>query len=94
MKEGSGATEVMDQLLVTLEAVAGQVEGRPRSGDAIDRVLRSPSRETRLQSLKNAPEVAAFREALVDGLIRADTANQLLGLVNTIVTRYLSIGTG
>jgi len=89
MKEGSEATEVMDQLLKTLAAASGKVRDRPASGDAIDRVLRSPLRETHLQSLKNAPEIAAFREALVDGLIRVDTANRLLRLVNTIVTRFL-----
>ncbi len=39
--------------------------------------------------VRRAPEVEAFREALMDGLIRADTANRLLRLVNDVLLRIV-----
>jgi hypothetical protein len=58
-------------------------------GDAIDMVLSLAARQTAVTSLHDAPEVAAFRDELVDGMIRADTANQLLRLVNEVITRLM-----
>ncbi len=88
MTDEPTANEVLDDLLTTLENAARQ-QGETGRGDAIDRVLNAPARETSVRSLRDAPEVAAFREALVDGMIRADTVNRLLRLVDTIVTRLL-----
>ncbi|MHC4443821.1 MAG: hypothetical protein ACYTF1_04780 [Planctomycetota bacterium] len=94
MTTNNQATEVLDDLLSTLESAAGGESGNGSieriSGDAIDAVLSSPKRTTKVTSLRDAPEVRAFREALVDGLIRIDTANQLLRLVNTIITRIMA----
>jgi hypothetical protein len=82
------ATQVLDELLATLETrlTASGTDGRE---DAIDAVLGSPARTTNVTSLREAPEVASFREALIDGLIRVDTANRLLRLVNEIVIRLV-----
>jgi len=59
------------------------------SGDAIDAVLASPARTTAVRSLRSSPEIEAFRQALVDGLIRVDTVNQLLRLVNEVVGQLI-----
>jgi len=59
------------------------------AGDAIDTVLATPARTTAVHSLRSAPEIEAFRQALTDGLIRADTVNQLLRLVNEIVGQLI-----
>ena len=95
MTTNNQATEVLDDLLSTLESAAGGQSSsdgsiKSISGDAIDAVLSSPKRTTKVSSLRDAPEVRAFREALIDGLIRIDTANQLLRLVNTLITRIMA----
>ncbi len=58
-------------------------------GDAIDEVLRQPARVSAAVSLREAPEVVAFRDELVSGLIRVDTARQLLQLVNEVILRLM-----
>jgi hypothetical protein len=87
----SDVTQELDRLLGQLEGAAGRRGASlgPLRGDAIDAVLNSPARQTAVRSLREAPEVEAFRNELVDGLIRADTANQLLRLVATLVERLL-----
>ena len=89
MTQGNKVTEVLDDLLGTLESAAGQQASNngsdeSLSGDAIDAVLSSPKRTTKVASLRDAPEVKAFRDAFIDGLIRIDTANQLLRLINIL----------
>ena len=84
----SDVTRVLDELLDTLESRSAR-RRESGSGDAIDAVLSAPARGTKVQSLREAPEVASFREALVDGLIRVDTANQLLRLVHELVVRLV-----
>ena len=87
----SDATHELDRLVGQLQGVVDR-KGTAQSllqGDAIDAVLNSPARTTSVASLRDAPEVAAFRNELVDGLIRADTANQLLRLVAMIVEKML-----
>lgn len=79
-------TGALDELLSTLEKAAQRTEQR-RPADAIDEEIASPARTTAVSSPRNAPEVLAFRQALVDGLIRVDTANRLLELVNQLVMR-------
>jgi len=85
------ATEILDELLSTLDSAAGgpSVEGRADTGDAINAELAGTGRSTRVLSLRESPEARAFREALLDGLIRADTANKLLRLVNDLILRIL-----
>jgi len=81
-------TADLERLVQKLDAAAGAVSSATR-GDAIDVTLREPARKTSVQSLRNAPEIEAFRNELIDGLIRADTANRLLNLVATIVEKML-----
>jgi len=85
-------TTELDRLVKQLE-VAGmslREQGvRPCGPDGIDAVLSDPPRTTAVRSLRDAPEMEAFRRELVDGLIRVDTANQLLRLVNDILLRVL-----
>lgn len=78
-KEGNAAPVVRSAS--GAKAVAG--------GDVIDRILASADRRTAVVSLRESPVVQAFADELTDGLIRVDTANRLLGLVNEIVTRLL-----
>ena len=73
-------------------AVSGSAVSDSSSGqhrDAIDAELSRPTRATAVVSLRDAPEMAAFRQEWVDGLIRVDTANQLLRLLNELITRAL-----
>ena len=77
------ATRQLDRLLQTLQALADE----PRAnGDAIDRILAQPPRQTRVRSLGDDPTVKRFREDLTNGLIRVDTANALLGLITRFIT--------
>jgi len=85
----SDVTRVLDELLETLESKAGG-QRENRRGDAIAGVLEAEPRATKVASLRDSPEAAAFREALVDGLIRVDTANQLLRLVNEVIVPLLA----
>ena len=82
----SDVTQVLDALVDTLEVRLAKQRAGGR-GDAIDAVLNGPARTTLVASLREAPEVAAFRAALVDGLIRVDTANRLLRLVHEVIVR-------
>ena len=71
----------LDELLAELDAKI-----RRRGGDdAIAQVLAGPRRQTSVQSLHNHEVVRRFRRELVDGLIRVDTANQLLRLIQLAV---------
>jgi hypothetical protein len=90
-------SELMDDLDAMLQRLTGETptpgeapaEGatEPNVGDAIDRARSAPRRTTAVTSLHDAPEVAAFRRELEDGMIRADTANQLLRLVTLFLDR-------
>ncbi len=80
-------TNELEQLLRTLDQ---GIQQQPGAGDAIDLILASPPRETRVRSLRNEPVVEAFRRELTDGFIRVDTANKLLSLVNTAVTAMMT----
>ncbi len=102
MSTEPNASAALDELMDTLDGVLGQTdaggaaETEPggaaagATGDAIDAVLSSPPRATRVRSLRQSPEAEAFRQAVVDGLIRVDTANRLLQLVNSVVVRLLA----
>ncbi len=80
-------TDDLDRLLKSLD---GAVRTQAGGGDAIDLILASPPRTTEARSLRHDPVVEAFRRELTDGLIRVDTANKLLSLVNTVVTALLT----
>ncbi len=75
------ASEILDEMIDALETRARLAGG----GDAIDRVLASPARKEAAPSLREHEAVRAFRRELSDGMIRVDTANQLLGLVGKLI---------
>ncbi|MBU0717656.1 MAG: hypothetical protein KJ749_05350, partial [Planctomycetes bacterium] len=62
----------------------------PTAYDAIDLILAAPPHSTQVRALRHDPVVEAFRQELIDGFVRVDTANKLLNLVNTVVTAILS----
>lgn len=82
------ATQILDDLLKTLDGRLA-ASGPSARGDAIDAVLAEPPRTTAVTSLRESPAVAEFRQALTDGLIRVDTANRLLTLINSVITRLV-----
>jgi hypothetical protein len=79
-------TEQLDALIERLERIAA-ASGPPTPGDALDRILAEPERRTAVTSLRDSDVVQTFRNDLIDGLIRIDTANQLLGLVRAVLDR-------
>ena len=74
----------LDRLLTRLEAALNR---RERHGDAIDRILDGHSRRTEVRSLTDDASIKAFRRELMDGFIRVDTANRLLGFIEEVVAR-------
>jgi len=102
MSDNLELTSELDQLLSVLEGKAAEsnsageveqaVKDQPKSAaarDAIEAILADAGRKTQVKSLREAPEIETFRRELVNGLIRVDTANQLLRLLSEIVTRVL-----
>jgi len=83
----SSATDSLDRLIDVLGGAAP--EAAP-GGDAIDEVLGSPPRVTEVRSLRDHPDVVQFRQDLIDGLVRVDTVNRLLGLLSTVLTAVLN----
>jgi len=81
-EELNALVRAMDGWLTRAGAGAGE-------GDAINDILSSPRRETATRSVRHHEAVEAFRRELSDGLIRADTANQLLRLIGTVLARLL-----
>ncbi|MCH7702549.1 MAG: hypothetical protein IID37_12765 [Planctomycetes bacterium] len=79
--------EDAQQLDRLLSRLAEALNRRERHGDAIDRILDSQPRRTEVRSLTNDASIKAFRRELIDGFIRADTANRLLGLIEEVVAR-------
>jgi len=75
-------TGQLDRLLSRLQQT---LERRRPGADAIDRVLEGPRRHTEVRSLTDDKTVDAFRRELIDGFIRADTANRLLGLIDQVI---------
>lgn len=85
----------MSEVTAELDRLIDQLDSpEPGAGvagaDAIDAVLASPPRVTAVRSLRRDPVVETFRRELTDGLIRVDTLNRLLSLVNTVVTALLA----
>jgi len=71
----------LDALIIRLEELLAS----GNRGDAIDRALSSLPRKSEAVSLRGHEVVRRFREEAVQGLIRVDTANQLLALVKTVL---------
>ncbi len=82
---GAAAVGSLDEL----ESPVKPAASRSPAKDAIDAVLAAPDRATAVASLRHSEIVEAFRSELTSGLIRVDTANQLLRLVNEIVIKLL-----
>jgi hypothetical protein len=78
----------LERLLSNVQTLL-DANAKTQPGDAIGVELGRPARTTAVVSLKDAPEVEAFRSELIDGLIRVDTVNQLLRLVNEAMTRLM-----
>jgi hypothetical protein len=76
--------KVFDEVIERLDGVV-RVLRSGGGGDAIDRVLAEPARQTRVESLRDSEIVQRFRDDLIDGLIRVDTANQLFRLISQII---------
>lgn len=77
--------EDAQQLDRLLSRLAEALLRRERHGDAIDRILDGKPRRTEVRSLTNDASIKAFRRELIDGFIRVDTANRLLGLIEEVV---------
>ena len=77
----------VDALVSELERAIGRAARG--GGDAIDDILESPRRRTGVKSVRHHEAVEAFRRELTDGLIRADTARQLLRLVTVILAQVV-----
>ena len=73
-----------DQLDALLHRLEELLDATHR-GDAIDRALAAPARNSGAVSLRAHKVVRQFREEAVQGLIRLDTANQLLGLLQSVL---------
>lgn len=71
----------LELLLLQLD----ELSSRTHPGDAIDEALKAPPRESAEKSLREHEVVRKFRRELAAGRIRLDTANQLLGLVRTVL---------
>ena len=71
----------LELLLLQLD----ELSSRTRRGDAIEKVLDAAPRESAAKSLREHEVVRKFRQELAAGRIRLDTANQLLGLVRTVL---------
>lgn len=78
----------LERLLSNVQTLM-EANAKAQPNDAIGAELARPARTTAVVSLKDAPEVEAFRNELIDGLIRVDTVNQLLRLVNEAMTRLI-----
>jgi hypothetical protein len=90
---GTALQDVLGEEPEIGEGRAGEPhEAAARAGadaDAIERELSSAPRTTSVMSLRDSQVVETFRSELTDGLIRVDTVNRLLRLVNEIVLRLI-----
>ncbi len=78
----SETTQPLDQLI---ESIQSLVDAPSRPPDAIDRILESAPRTTRVRALHDAPVVARFREDLTNGFIRLDTAKALFRVITDLI---------
>jgi hypothetical protein len=73
-------TAELDRLVSLLEQGT-----RAAPADAIAAELAAPPRTSGVRPLRDDEVVRQFRQELIDGLIRVDTANRLLALVSQVV---------
>jgi hypothetical protein len=85
-------TKDLDALIEKIESIARAASAQ--GGDAIDKILASPGRETQVKSLRDTEVVSRFHKDLIDGLIQIDTANQLFRLIRTILDQLPFIAAG
>ncbi|MCK6485704.1 MAG: hypothetical protein HUU22_18185 [Phycisphaerae bacterium] len=78
----SPAAQEWDRLL---ELISARVASAGKPLDAIDAVLSAPARTTDVRRLGDHPVMQTFRAELTDGLIRADTARQTIGLLTRLM---------
>ena len=75
----------LDAFLDKLEQLA--TKSSPSPPDAIDQIRAGPRRTTRTRSIRHHPDMEHFRQEMADGLIRADTANQLFRLITSVLAQ-------
>jgi hypothetical protein len=80
-EETMSSKSELELLLLQLD----ELMSRTRRPDAIDAVLNAAPRSTASASLREHEVVRKFRQEVESGLIRLDTANQLLGLVRSVL---------
>lgn len=83
------ALDDLDALVSNLDTQLGATGSSSASvskrRDAIDAILASSPRATKAKALRDHEIVRRFRKEFADGLIRADTARQFLGLIRLAV---------
>lgn len=84
-------TKALEQLLKTLQAVAAPAAEGPPKRDAIDDILGAAPRTTAAASLRDDPIMQRFRAELADGMVRIDTVNALLKLINNVLAAVKGI---
>ena len=79
-------TETMRELDDLLDALdAGLDDKGAASDDAIDRILSSPARATKARSFRDHETMQRFRQELTDGLVRVDTVQRVLSLLDSAI---------
>lgn len=86
-------TQALDAVLERLERIAAAA-APTAPGDALDRILAEPGRQTAVASLRDSEIIKQFRNDLIDGLIRIDTVNQLFRLVSAVLDRLPLVSGG
>ena len=81
--------EELDALVEKLDAASRK---QTRVADAIDKVLASQERSSTIRSLRDHESITQFRRELGDGLIRVDTARQLLSIINKVLGAIVAGG--
>lgn len=80
--------EALHKVVERLDAAAAKT-GAGRRADAISKELSRPVRITAVRSLRDDPVVRRFADELADGLIRVDTAQQLLQVLDRAIGALL-----
>jgi len=82
----SDTAAVIDSIFRSLDTLkASAPKSTVRAPDAIDAELQRQPRETAAKSLRDAPEMEALRQELVDAAIRQDAVLKMLGIVDQIL---------
>lgn len=84
-------SESLDAVLERLDRILAAA-APTQTGDALDRILAEPGRQTDVTSLRDSEIIRTFRQDLIDGLIRIDTANRLFRLISAVLDRLPMVG--